>query len=116
MTITRNAKAINEGKDFLGNVDIKLTEEEMFQIYYSVKRYLLMKDVECILNTAVGDAEYNGDRLGGLSWHNSNNYAEQIIDDVESKVSENEYLGIEEHETVYDAVQEAMKNKFDIYI
>lgn len=116
MTITRSAKAINEAKDFLGNVDIKLTEEEMFQIYYAVKRFFLMKDVECILNTAVEDAEDNGNCLGGLSWHNSNSYAEQIVDDVERKVSENEYLGSEEHEAVYDAVQEAMKNKFDIYI
>lgn len=116
MTITRNAKAIDGARDFCGNVDIKLTEEEMFQIYYSVKRFFLMKDVECILNTAVEDAEDNGNYLGGLSWHNSNNYAEQIVDDVERKVSENEYLGIEEHETVYDAVQEAMKNKFDILI
>ena len=116
MIISRNTKAINEAKDSFGNVDIKLTEEEMFQIYYAVKRFFLMKDVECILNTAVEDAEDNGNCLGGLSWHNSNNYAEQIVDDVDYKVSKNEYLGSEEHEAVYNAVQEAMKNKFDIYI
>lgn len=116
MTITRSAKAINEAKDFLGNVDIKLTKEEMFQVYYAVKRYFMIKDIECILNNAIEDSECNGNYLDGLSWNNSNNYAEQIVDDVTRKISDDDYAGNAEYEAACRIVQDVMKDKFDILI
>lgn len=111
MTITRSAKAINEAKDFCGNVDITLTMDEMFQIYYSVKRFLLKKDIQCMLDDLIDDRD---DGIPGLDYDNTDDFAEQIVDTVEHEMDNNDYYHDAEYSTMFDSVYHILAQKFNI--
>ena len=105
MTINRNAKAIDGARDFCGNVDITLTMDEMFQIYYSVKRFLLKKDIQCMLDDLIDDRD---DGIPGLDYDNTDDFAEQIVDVVEDKMDDDDYYLDAGYSAMYNAVRDVM--------